>query len=440
MSVPETMVRDGDLYNPYEDTELLHEATAAGRKVADIIYLSLGETWNGAAEGLVAALGRDVPPHSHGYVLSPYGLPTLRRMLRSRIPAEHRLPPSARLGEEYDMAVSHGGTRNAMFHFGRLMAQRSRGPTARPAVVCSSPGWDYPGVFGALGYDVHRFPLDPGTEYQPDPGDVARTLRRARAETSGPLLLVVNAQHNPTGGNWAESTVRAMVRAALEVGSGVLVDDAYYALHDPGVTPVSALRILLEEFGALPAARRPPWLAVRSLSKQFHCNGWGIGALTGPPDVLEDLLGRLLPEYGFVSSVPLQAAMAAWLGSRESDDYLARQRGEYALKRAHMAQHLTGELGYPQDAFFIGPCGPYLLMRTPPWYDARTDEPYRSFCLRRSGVLLGEGHMTTPGALPVTGQDHVRLFLGPGTRTLTRAVQRMAAAGLTWQGGPATVR
>ncbi|MFI1910757.1 pyridoxal phosphate-dependent aminotransferase [Streptomyces microflavus] len=440
MSVPETMIMNGGLYNPYEDTELLREATAAGRELADIIYLSLGETWNGAAPGLITALGRDVPQHAHGYVLSPYGLPALRRVLRSRIPAEHRLPQNARPGEDYDVAVSHGGTRNAMFHFGRLLTDRSRESTGRPAVVCSAPGWDYPGVFEALGYDIHRFRLAPGADYQPDPDEVARTLRKARTGTSGPLLLVINAQHNPTGANWTEKTVRAMVRAALEAGSGILVDDAYYALHDPEVTPVSALQILLEEFGPLPAIRRPPWLAVRSLSKQFHCNGWGIGAVTGPPVVLEVLLGRLLPEYGFVSSVPLQAAMAAWLKSGESDDYLVRQRGEYALKRVHLARHLAGELGYPEGTFFIGPCGPYLLMRIPPWYDARADEPYRAFCLRRSGVLLGEGHMTTPGAAPMPGQDQVRLFLGPATQTLTQAVQRMSAAGLTWHGNSATGR
>ncbi|MFD4997384.1 hypothetical protein [Streptomyces buecherae] len=64
-------------------------------------------------------------------------------------------------------------------------------------------------------------------------------------------------------------------------------------------------------------------------------------------------------------------------------------------------------------------------------------ESYRSFCLRRSGVLLGEGHMTTPGTSPVGGQGQVRLFLGPSRQTLTRAVRRMAAAGLTWHGGSA---
>lgn len=437
MSVPASVIEDGDLYNPYEDTELLREAATTGRELDDVIYLSLGETWSRVAPGLVAALGQGGPPHSHGYVLSPYGLPALRQVLRTRIPAEHGLSHTARPGEDFDVAVSHGGTRNAMFHFGRLLARRSHQPAARPAVVCSSPGWDYPGVFSALGYAIHRFGLDPGAGYQPDPENVARALRKARAGTSGPLLLIVNAQHNPTGANWAEHAVRAMTRAALEVGASVLVDDAYYALHDPGTTPVSALRILLEELSSLPAARRPPWLAVRSLSKQFHCNGWGIGALTGPPEVLEHLLGRLLPEYAFVSAVPLQAAMATWLRSRESRVYLAEQRREYARKRAHVAEELTGSLGYPQDAFFVGPCGPYLLMRTPPWYDGRTAEPYRSFCLRRSGVLLGEGHMTTPGTSPAGGQGQVRLFLGPSRKTLTRAVRRMATAGLTWQGGPA---
>lgn len=250
------------------------------------------------------------------------------------------------------------------------------------------------------------------------------------------MLLIINAQHNPTGANWDPETVRAMIRSALGVGACLLIDDAYYAVHDPDITASNALRILLEELGTIPRALHPRWTAVRSLGKQFHCNGWGIGALTAAPDTVEKLLAHLLPQYTYASAVPLQAAMADWLSTPASDLYLAQQRTEYAAKRAEISRRIAQDLGYPDTAIFPGQCATYLLLRIPPWYgDTRpsTRSDYRRYCLSRAGVLLGEGHMSTPGHPLNDSQGYVRLHLGLPQSILTEAMDRMAAAGLTWE-------
>ncbi|MEU9555170.1 pyridoxal phosphate-dependent aminotransferase [Streptomyces fumanus] len=429
---------DRGLPNPYGDAALLMEYQDAGHDPADVVYLSLGETWTQAAPGLRDILASALPAYCHGYVLSPYGLPELQRALRAYIRADHSLADTAALGTDYDVCVSQNSTRNAMFHFGRWLRETTPAAvTAPPVAVCSTPAWDYSGVYTALGYEMRHFSLAPETGYQPDPQEVAQVLRRARRDSDGPLLLILNAQHNPTGANWAPDTVRAMIRAAVETGADLLVDDAFYAVYDPGITPTNTLRILLEEVGGLPPARRPRWLAVRSLGKQYHCNGWGIGALTAAPGTLTQLFTRLLPQYTYVSAVPLQAAMARWLRSPASDAYLAREREEYAAKRAEVAGRLTDGLGYPEGAFFPGESGPFLLARIPPWYaesaapGARED--FRRYCLYRCGVLLGEGHMSTPG-LPVNdSRGYVRLYLGAPLPSLVEALERMRAAGLAWE-------
>lgn len=433
------IVADRGHPTPYEDAALLFEYQDAGHDPADVVYLSLGETWSQAAQGLRDMLVPDLPAYCHGYVLSPYGLPELHRALRAYITADHSLDEAAVLGTDYDVCVSQNSTRNAMFHFGRWLRENTpSSATGPPVAVCSTPGWDYSGVYTALGYETRHFSLDPQTGYQPDPREVAQLLRQARRDTNGPLLLILNAQHNPTGANWAPDTVRTMIRAALETGADLLVDDAYYAVHNPDIVPTNTLRILLEEVGTLPPARRPRWLAVRSLGKQFHCNGWGIGALTAAPGTLTELLTRLLPQYTYASAIPLQAAMARWLQSPASDAYLARLRDEFAAKRAEVAGRLTGRLGYPESAFFPGESSAYLLMRIPPWYEedvARgAREDFRRHCLYRCGVLLGEAHMSTPGRPVNDSQGYVRLYLGAPLPSLVEALERMRAAGLVWNG------
>lgn len=427
-----------DLTNPYGDLALLRRHRDQGHDLSRVIYLSLGETWQGPPPGLLAAL-RAVPAHAHGYQLTPYGLPALRLVLRDYITRTQHLDEAAVLGSDFEVAGTAGSTRSVMRDFGRLLIEDKPTASARPIVVCASPGWDYPGVYAPLGYEIRRFGLSSDRGYQPDTREVEERLNRARRDTTGPVLLVINAQHNPSGANWSAGVVREMVRAALQFDVQVLVDDAYYAVHDPAVTPTPALRILLEEIASLPSGvRRPRWLATRSMGKQFHCNGWGVGAAVAAPGTLEDLYTRLLPQHTYTTAVPLQAAMAAWLADPAADTYLTEQRAAYAVTRAEVAERIHRDLHYPAGSFVAGSCGPYMLLPVPPWYSASgvggADGDFRQHCLQRAGVLPGEGHMSTPGRPVRTSQDVIRLYFGLGSDVLATALDRMAAAGLGWHG------
>jgi aspartate/methionine/tyrosine aminotransferase len=421
----------GTLPNPYDDAHLLakHQAAAAHLPA---LYLSLGETWDATAPGLHAHLAH-TPLHAHGYALTPYGLPALRRVLRQTLPAEHRIPEHVELGADYDVAATHGSTRSAMFHFGRLLLEDAGTGAGRPALVCTTPGWDYPGVYKPLGYTVHRIPLSPNHGWHPDPDEAVAALRRARAATTGPVLLALNAQHNPTGANWHPTVLRTLVREAIHARASLLIDDAYFAVHDPDTEPTSALAILSTELSDLPRHHRPRWLATRSLGKQNGCNGWGIGAAVAAPDTLTALYGRLLPQHTYASALPLQAAMAAWLDDPASQTYLAQRRQEIAARRTRVADGLTTVLGYPRTRTPLTHTTTYLLAPVPPWHNPdHTGEDWRTHVLRRAGVLLGEAHMTTPGQeLSPTG-GWVRIHLGQPGPVLAAALDRMAAAGLGW--------
>ncbi|MFH9675126.1 aminotransferase class I/II-fold pyridoxal phosphate-dependent enzyme [Streptomyces sp. NPDC017405] len=425
MEPTQSVLDSGALPNDHEDARLVRRYQAHGGDVRDLVYLSLGETWTGTAPGLAAALARTLPAHAHGYTLSPYGLPALREVLRAYVTRTHHLPAAD--DGRYDVAVSQSGTRTAMSDFGRLLLGDGRAPDGAPAALVPAPGWDYGGVLAPLGYRLLPYGLRPARGWQPDAAEISSLLDRAGRGS----LLVLNPQHNPTGTDWAAGTVRSIAGAAVTHRAAVLLDDAYYAVHAPGEPPTNALRILLEE------TRRDaiPWLATRTLGKQFHCNGWGIGALTAPPATLAGL-ARVMQERSYGCALPLQAAMAAWLRTDEPEAFVDRLRCAYAVARRQVAQRLRGGLGFPADAVHPGTCTAYLRFRVPPRFARDGSEAhYRRLCLT-AGVLPGAGSMTGSYGLPDrpdgSAEAYVRLFLGQPAAVLDEALDRLARAGLGW--------
>lgn len=426
---------------PYKDVPLLADHEKDGHPPA--VRLNLGEAHQAPHPSLVAAM-QSLPAHAHGYLMTPYGSPVLREVLRPYITTTHRLHRISELGVDYDVASCAGHTRSVMADFGRLLIEESdrvrrgsplRGGVralvrgSRPIAVISDPAWDYAGVLAPAGYDMRTFSVRREGQYQPDVTEVTEVLARARRDTTGPVLLAVNAQNNPTGANWRPEVVRGMIRAALAADAAVLIDDAYYGVVDPGVVPTSALAILLEELRGLTPAARPRWLAVRSLGKQFACNGWGVGAQTASPDTLR-LLGELLTRRTYPGG-PLEPAMAAWLSSPDSRRFLDHHNERLATKRAEAGRLLADELRYPPSGFYTGQCATYLLLRVPPWVTGWGLD-YRRLVLKRTGVLLGEARMSTPGRPERFQGDHVRLYLGAPEEVVTGALKSMASAGLTW--------
>ncbi|MFJ9655740.1 pyridoxal phosphate-dependent aminotransferase [Streptomyces microflavus] len=421
----QAVLSSGQLPNHLEDANLLRGYEADGGDIGNLLYLSLGETWTSVAPGLAAALARPLPAYTHGYTLSPYGLPALRSELRAYIKRTHHLSDIDT--DSYDVAVSQSGTRAAMSDFGRLLLTSARRPTARPAALIPSPGWDYRGVLQPLGYQPLFYSLRRSETWQPDPEEIHSLLQRAGPGT----LIVLNAQHNPTGTNWAPEKLRSIIEAATTHRAAILLDDAYYALHAPGTAPTNALRILLENAHQ----SQVPWLATRTLGKQFHCNGWGIGALTAHPLTLT-CLSRITQERSYGCALPLQSAMTSWLKTSESDHFVNQLRHHYAAARQHVTERLHQSLGFPGHTVHTGTCTSYLRFQVPARFLRNGSEGhYRRLCLA-AGVLPGAGSMTTaaePGnQSPDEAEAYVRLFLGQPTSLLDRAMDRLEQAGLGW--------
>lgn len=412
MESPKNIIDSGQLPNPIADSVMVGQCSDPQQ----LIYLSLGETWEAPAKGLLDAL-QHVPDYSHGYTLSPYGLPALRRELLAYIIRTHQLPPP----EFYDVAVSQSGTRGAMSDFASwINADNSR---FRKALV-PSPGWDYEGILQPLGFDVRHYTVTKETNWQPVPEQIIPHL-------DCDTLFVINAQHNPTGVQWNEAVLGILVSSALERNTAILIDDAYYGVHAPEQPPSNVLKILIEQI--IFQNSKTKWLAVRTLGKQFKCNGWGIGAMTAARETLS-AISDVTHRRSYGSGLPLQAAMAAWLNSHESDLYVAQIRKHYADNRDFVSQYLIKEMGYPEDAIIRGNCTSYIRFMVPERFICNADEEfYRQLCLQ-VGVLPGRGSMTSSKAFTNhSGNDiYVRIHLGHQLSVLNEALYRMHQVALDW--------
>lgn len=417
------MLDDTVAPNHLPDVTWLRQYLAAGAPAGEPIMLSLGETWDHTPQPLLDAL-REAPANSHGYQISMYGLPLLRTVLKEYVADTQRLPRS----DAWELAVSWTGTRSAMRDFAiYVAAERARGGRPPGSVLAVAPAWDYAGLTEPLGFDTVYVPFDPANGGSVSPEAVRRT---AAGLAPGALsLVVINAQHNPTGANWPPDVVAILVETALEHGAAVLVDDAYYGLCPPEAPVTSALEILL---GYLDGQRSPvPWLGVRSLGKQFHCNGWALGAVTAEPALLDTLVNDLRPQHTFNYAVQLQWAMARWLGRPSAvAGYLAGERAATAAKRAAVLDRLPEEV---RRRSIAGPSAPYVLFPVP---DGLKVGDYLRSAVLDCGVLLSDAwplaRIGDAGEVPDAG--YARLYLGPDQELLMAAIDRLAAAGL-WPGG-----
>ncbi|MBH5335145.1 pyridoxal phosphate-dependent aminotransferase [Streptomyces pactum] len=422
------------------DAGLLRQYLAAGMPHGEPICMSFGETWDRIPPGLADCL-RQVPRSSHGYQLSLHGLPRLRTALAAHLTASHRLPDTAERGRHWEVGVSWTGTRAAMFDFARLVLDRRPATARRPVALVAGPAWDYAGVLTPLGYDVRHLPLRFDRGFVPDPEELAELAAEiARDPAAGTAMVVVNAQHNPTAVNWSPDSVNALLDAAESAGAAVLIDDAYLNVHDVAVEPTSALRLLLDRRRAAGNSTGAPWLAVQSMGKQFGCNGWGVGAVTAPPEILDALVNGYRLHHSLMSSGMLQHAMADWLESVASTQFLAEQRVRLTETRAAAEEQFVKRLGYPASAVHTGECTPYIVVRVPPGYagDEESAREFRAVCFERTGVLTAPVWPWPMPAPEEAGHDpQLRLYLGSGTEGVTEAVRRMSAAGLTWTARPA---
>jgi aspartate/methionine/tyrosine aminotransferase len=403
-------------FDPCPDNGMLRAYIDSGCPAGPPLPLALGEAWRGAPSALIDLLAA-APGYCDGYMLAPAGLPDLHDALVGWLSAEYATPLDS---GAIQVGSSPTGTRSLMHAFGAwLILDHWR---ARPCYFTSfTPSWDYAGVFRSLGFIDNMITLCPENGFQPNLDHVEAAINSV--PKSARQLLVLNPQHNPTAINWSAATLSSIVAMARDAGAAILLDDAYHGMTDADERPSAALPMMIDAADTSGA----PFVMVRSLGKQFACNGWSIGAYVGSAASILGMQGQLAARALNVGG-RAQWALSRWIGSAAAQaDVEARRTLQRAARQTATAT--LPHLGVTSDDIITGTAAPYIIFRTPPSFRKQSHATARFLAVAaRHGVSLSP---LLPSAQGLgTGHDDswVRMYLGLGSGPITEAIERLGPA------------
>jgi len=388
--------------------------------VNKFLYLAYGETWHLAPPQLQSLL-MEADLMDNGYQLSSWGRPRYREVLHRYIFEQNKLPSNC----DWIVGWSSTGTRTKIYDFARLVKNAA---DSAPMLIFAAPSWDYQGVFGSLNYRMNSFSLSCENNFLPLIDDFHDCLKKyCSAGKNHNIVVVLNTQHNPTGVNWPEHLTKQYLQLALEYQTSILIDDAYFGVDSKSEPATSALRILFElSAGQL----KQPWLAVRSLGKQFQCNGWGLGAVVGERAVMEKM-GKLSYDHTYGYGGVWQSAMAKWLFMPESTDFISQFCQNLEDKKNYIKSFFSTQSDYPTKFLYNSTCSPYYLLKVPKIFH-KDFYPNRSFLLD----ILNKHHLiVAPANMALlendAHSDWIRLYLGPSMAIVEQACAKLAQ--YSWQ-------
>jgi aspartate/methionine/tyrosine aminotransferase len=430
----------------YLDAYLIDEYLRSGRTMSALMT-SIGDPSFTSAQVPPRLLhyARMAPPELHGYQASMGGLPAARQAVASYLIRTTGLDRCGQYGDDYQIALTAGGTRGVIGDFGRLLRVRAAGRDDQsvPVALCPEPCWDYAGPLVEAGFEMAYWPLRAENDWIPDIADVRCAADAVRAQDGKKLaLVIVNAQHNPTGCGWSEEFLTDLFDIAAADNAGILLDDPYFEVRTPDALPVSAPAALLDFLGsAHNSSHRLDWCAVRSLGKQLGVNGWGVGTLTADPSTIQDLLTHAFRRR-FPGNAHHEWAVAQYLADPVSERNALAQRESLADKRTRFARTLE-ELGWPKEMISRGEFTPYVLVATPAAWARSSEgaEQYRRYLLDRTGILVAHASIENPSLGGNESQRRwVRFYLGVSDDVFDTILGRLTSAAPTYQSVPSGSR
>lgn len=411
----------------------LMEYMDAGSPAGAPIFLSLGETWERTPQALLDLVGR-APRYVHGYHIATGGYPPLRRKLHNLLEREYALKQEWHFRGRYEVGVCATGTRSLMYDYARYLAKYYAAGRS-PILLTFAPGWDYAGPFRAAGFTPQFLPLLPERGFTPDLPEILATVDAVGRDPSTATVFALNVQQNPTAQNLSPDFVDRLLAALIEKRIPILIDDAYFAVTSPGTEPTCAMRLLLQRLDdGNKEMLQYPWLLVRSLGKQFSCNGWGIGIAAAPPALLENLFNEWQVHHHYNINGLFQHALAEWIDSPDADDYTQTQRGVIQNNRHDFLRLLHDQLGYPDTVRSqSGTCTSFQLFPIPLRYAKQSHGAQRFVedCMRSAGVLFSDAWPLPYNRGPeLMEYGLARVFLSARQGSLEEAVRRIEKAGL----------
>ncbi len=420
---------------------LYHEYVQAGSPHGPALYAVKGEHWNGVSPKFLEFINNfKFSREDMGYAECGYGIQKHRDFMRQLIIAEHRLEGQKPISSlDIDVGCLAMTTRMAMYDLAKVAYKASleRWPSKKPVALVPTPSWDYRGIFKDVGFDIVYLPIRPTNGWLPDLSEWAGIIQMVKEAGGKHIALAVsNPQHNPTGMQWPIEVTEYLLQVCSTEAAYLLLDDAYYNVHDPRVPVANHLKALLSCFdrqGGNNAVVRSGmfdrWVATRPFGKQFSCNTMGVAAITTSP-----LLLRQLARESWINRYHCNThnaeVMCAWLAQPDAADWTLETGLRYARQKDRVREKLTGLMGWPKDSVCVGPSTSYMLFEVPKVYQTAQGgiDKFRDDLFYATGTMICASLFNQAAPAP-----YVRLHLGSHPDVIEEFLRRWHAAGLHYE-------
>ncbi len=224
-----------------------------------------------------------------------------------------------------------------------------------------------------------------------------------RRVTPRTRAVVVNSPHNPTGAVLDQTSLQAVADVARERDLVVLSDECYDLIVHPPARHVS--------IASLPGMKERTLIS-NSFSKGYAMDGWRVGYLAGPADLIWEVAKAQQHTVISATTFVQHGALAALRGGPA---LAAPMVAEYAARRA-LALDILGQapgLGVfpPQGAFYL-------------WIDAGPDHPdgwkTAELLLEEAGVAVTPGEVFGP-----SGRGRLRVSYSTSRENISRGLTRL---------------
>jgi arginine:pyruvate transaminase len=282
-----------------------------------VLELTIGEHDVGTDAAILDEMHRAARAGHTGYAAVP-GIPKLRARIAERMTATSGVAMSVD-----NVLVTPGGQAGLFAAHHAALDEGDAGLLIDPFYAT------YPGTIRAVGGRPVPVAARPENGFQPDPADIAR----AAVET-GAKSLLINSPNNPTGAVYGPDTLDGIAEVATAHDLWVISDEVY----DSQVW----------EGAHLPFAGRPGMaertLTVGSMSKSHAMTGSRLGWVTGPVEVIAEMIQLAThTTYGVAGFIQEAALFALDQGPaavrevaapflRRRDALMARLAGQQVLR------------------------------------------------------------------------------------------------------------
>lgn len=226
--------------------------------------------------------------------------------------------------------------------------------------------------------------------------------------------IIVNSPCNPTGATYDKRTLEAIATIAVKHNLLIISDEIYEKVLYDGATHIS-----IATLGPDVAERT---VIINGVSKAYAMTGWRIGYAAGPKPLLTAMANIQSQSTSNPCSISQKAAVAALkLGGPFTEMMVV----EFDRRRKVMVERLNAIPGVscrmPGGAFYAFPNIGGVLGRTGPNGPVASPQALANY-------LLKEAHVAVVPGEPFGSQHHIRLSYATSMDTITKGLDRIAAA------------